>query len=59
MTDNLKIRRPRDAKEIDVNEPWELSYWTRALGVSADKLSQAVKAVGPMVDDVKRHLNIR
>lgn len=59
MPDNLKIRRPLDAKKINVNEPWELSYWTQTLKVSADQLRHAVKIVGPMVDDVKRHLGIR
>lgn len=59
MSDNLKIKRPLDAKKINVNEPWELDYWTKTLNVSADRLRQAVRAVGPMVDDVKRHLGIR
>jgi hypothetical protein len=59
MTDNLKIRRPLDAKKINVNESWELDYWTKTLNVSADRLRQAVHTVGTMVDDVKRHLGIR
>lgn len=59
MSDNLKIKRPLDAKKINVNEPWELDYWTKTLNVSADRLRQAVRAAGPMVDDVKRHLGIR
>ncbi|OQZ07374.1 MAG: DUF3606 domain-containing protein [Planctomycetes bacterium UTPLA1] len=59
MSDNLKIKRPLDAKKINVNESWELDYWTKTLGVSADRLRQAVRTVGPMVDDVKRHLGIR
>ncbi len=59
MSDNLKIRRPLDAKKINVNETWELDYWTKTLGVSADRLRQAVRAAGPMVDDVKRHLGLR
>lgn len=59
MSDNLKIKRPLDAKKINVNEPWELDYWTKTLNVSADRLRQAVRAAGPMVDDVKRHLGIQ
>lgn len=59
MSDNLKIKRPLDAKKINVNEPWELDYWTKTLNVSADRLRQGVRAVGPMVDDVKRYLGIR
>jgi len=59
MPDNLNIRRPLDAKKINVNEQWELDYWTKALNVSADRLRQAVRAVGPMVSDVKQHLGVR
>jgi hypothetical protein len=59
MSDDLKIKRPLDAKKISVKETWELDYWTKTLNVSADRLRQAVRAVGPMVDDVKRHLGVR
>jgi len=59
MSDDLKIKRPLDAKKVNVNEPWELDYWTKTLNVSGDRLRQSVRAVGPMVDDVKRHLGIR
>lgn len=59
MPDNLNIRRPLDAKKINVNEPWELDYWTKTLKVTPERLRLAVKAVGPMVDDVKRHLGVR
>lgn len=59
MSDNLHIRRPLDAKKINVNEAWELDYWTKTLNVSADRLRQAVRTVGPMVSDVKTHLGIR
>lgn len=59
MSDNLNIKRPLDAKKINVNEAWELDYWTKTLNVSADRLRQAVRAVGPMVSDVKAHLGIR
>jgi hypothetical protein len=59
MSDNLKIRQPLDAKKVNVHEQWELSYWTKQLGVSAERLKQAVQAVGPMVADVKRHLGIK
>lgn len=59
MPDNLNIKRPLDAKRINVNEPWEVDYWSKTLQVSPERLRQAVRAVGTMVDDVKRHLSIR
>jgi Protein of unknown function (DUF3606) len=56
MSDNLKIRQPQDPKKININETWEVSYWTKALGVTEQKLREAVKAVGPMVVDVRKWL---
>ena len=34
MSDNLKIRRPLDAKRINMNQAHEMAYWTRTLGIS-------------------------
>ena len=34
MSDNLKIRRPLDAKRINMNQAHEVAYWTRTLGIS-------------------------
>ncbi len=56
MTDNLFNRGPADRARINVHEAWELAYWTKELGVSADQLRAAVKAVGVMAADVRRHL---
>lgn len=56
MTDNLKIRQPQDPTKINVHEAWELDYWTKKLGVSAQQLKDAVKAVGVTVTAVKKHL---
>jgi Protein of unknown function (DUF3606) len=56
MNDNLRIRQPQDPTKINVHETWELKYWTQHLGVSEQKLKDAVKAVGVSVTAVKRHL---
>ncbi len=56
MADDLKKHGPADAARVNVHEPWELTHWTKHFGVSADVLKAAVKAVGPMVKDVARHL---
>lgn len=57
--DDLTKRGPQDRARINVNEPWELSWWTQQLGVSAAQLIQAVRTVGPMVHNVKAHLGLR
>ncbi len=56
MSDDLSKRRPQDATKINVHENWELEYWSKELGVSRDKLREAVKAVGTSVAAVRRYL---
>lgn len=56
MADDLSKRGPADRDRVNVNEPWELSYWSTKFGVTPDKLRAAVKAVGVMVADVQKHL---
>ena len=57
MADDLKKRGPADRSRINVREPHEVRYWTKALGVSGAKLQELVKRVGPMVKDVKKALS--
>ncbi|WP_346315939.1 DUF3606 domain-containing protein [Chitinophaga sp. YIM B06452] len=52
MTDNLKNTGKQDDMRINVNQPRELKSWSLKLGVSQEKLRQAMEAVGPMVKDV-------
>ena len=56
MADNLNDRGAQDRSRINVNETWEVDYWTRALGVSEARLVEAVKAVGTSADEVRRYL---
>lgn len=59
MSDNLDNRGQQDRSRINVNEKWELDYWTRELGVSEEQLREAVSAAGPAVSKVKEHLGRR
>ena len=56
MPDNLRIRKPQDPQKINVNQQWELAYWTSVFGVTEAQLKAAVTAVGSMVSDVRRYL---
>lgn len=56
MTDDKKNSGSADRDRINVNEDYELRYWTKALGVSAEELRAAVKAVGPTAAAVRDHL---
>ncbi len=56
MADDKTKTGAADRDRINVNEDYELQYWTKALGVSADELRAAVKAVGPTAAAVRDHL---
>ena len=56
MSDNLKRKGPEDPKKINLNQSWEVSYWTKEFGITEGKLQKAVKAAGVMVSDVRTWL---
>lgn len=56
MADDKTKPGAADRDRVNVNEDYELQYWTKALGVSADELRAAVKAVGPTAAAVREHL---
>ena len=56
MPDDLTKRRPEDAKRININEPYEVTYWSKHFGVTPEQLKKAVQKVGTMADDVGREL---
>ena len=46
MSDDLTKKRPQDASKISLTEPWEVTYWMKALGVSEARLRQLVSQYG-------------
>jgi len=44
------------AERVNINEPYELADWTTKWGVSADKIREAVRKVGPLAKDVLKEL---
>jgi hypothetical protein len=59
MSDNLNNRGPQDRNRINVNESWEVTYWTKELGVSKEELEKAVKKAGTAVSAVRQELNVK
>ncbi len=57
MPDNKANRAPRDAQRINVNEDYEIKYWTEKFKVSKERLIKAVSQAGVMVEDVKKLLS--
>lgn len=56
MSDDLSKKRPQDAAKVNVNETWELEYWSKKFGVTKERLKAAVKAVGTSVVAVQKYL---
>ena len=55
--DNKQQTGKADDMRINVNEPYELQYWSEKYNVSRDALRKAVDAVGPIAKDVEAYLN--
>ena len=58
MGDDLKRRRPEDPNKINVNQSWEVDYWTTKFGVDEATLKKAVSVVGQVAIDVEKWLKI-
>jgi hypothetical protein len=56
MSDDKTNRGPADRVRVNVNESYELTYWSEKFGVTHDQLKAAVKAAGVMATDVEAYL---
>jgi uncharacterized protein DUF3606 len=56
MADDKSNTGSPDRDRINMNEDYEVQYWTKELGITADQLRDAIKAVGPTADAVRSHL---
>ena len=56
MADDKSTTGPADATRVNTSEAYEVSYWSKKFGVSAEELKSAVKAVGPVANDVEAKL---
>ena len=59
MADDKTKRGPQDSARINMNEDYEVAYWTKELGVTRDKLAAAVKKVGPSAGAVRAEIDKR
>jgi len=56
MADDKTLRGPRDNSRIAMGEDYEVEYWTQRFGVTRERLTEAVGAVGNSADAVERYL---
>jgi hypothetical protein len=59
MSDNLNNRGAQDRSRINVHESWEVTYWTKELGVTKEELEKAVQKAGPAVAAVRQELGAK
>ena len=55
MDDKSKTGKADDS-QINVNEAYELQYWSEKFNVSKDRLKEAVQEVGTSVEAVRKYL---
>jgi hypothetical protein len=58
MAKQSKEYAPPDPAKIDSDNPDALRFWARTLETKEDKIRQAVRKVGPMLDQVTQELGI-
>lgn len=54
--DNLTKKGAADRSRINMNEDFEVKYWTKHLGVSVEELQKAVAKVGNSAATVRKEL---
>jgi hypothetical protein len=57
MADDKTKRGTADRSRMNVNEEYEIRYWIKELGVSAERLRELVAKHGVMVADIRRALH--
>ena len=54
--DNTTNRGEPDRSKINMNEPYEVKYWSHQLGVTPEQLQKAVDKVGNSAAAVRKEL---
>jgi hypothetical protein len=57
MSTNRNDSGPRDRSSINMNEPFEVRYWSKELGISLEQLKALVHKVGPAPDAIRQELD--
>ena len=54
--DNTNKTGTPDRNTINLNEDYEVTYWTEELGVTKEELTEAVNKAGKSADAVREYL---
>ncbi len=58
IASSKKRSRSADRSRINVHEPYELRYWTKALKVTGERLKELVKQHGPSAAGIRKSLGM-
>ena len=56
MSDDTALRGKQDRAKINMNEDYEVRYWTERFGISKERLATVVNEVGSSVASVEKYL---
>lgn len=56
MSDDKTRAHGQDRERINVHEDYELRDWSKSLGVTPERLKEAVQAVGDRAEKVREYL---
>ncbi|MCW3077746.1 MAG: hypothetical protein JWO32_2355 [Bacteroidetes bacterium] len=56
MSDDKNKKNPQDSSRININEDYEVQYWTNKFNCSKEELRKAVDAVGVSAEKVENYL---
>jgi len=56
MADDKSNSHGQDRERINIHQDYELRDWSKSLGVTPERLKEAVQAVGDRADKVREYL---
>ena len=54
MSRRFNNRRPNDPTRININDSWELEFWSKIFGIPPAQLRNIISKVGVRVKDIER-----
>jgi hypothetical protein len=57
MSHNKKRTDTKDRTTININQPYEVQYWSEKFNVTPDELRDAIERAGSEVKEIERTLN--
>ena len=52
----MRAREGRESFIINIDQDWQCRWWSKELGVSPVDLKKAIRQAGPLVRNVRQHL---